>query len=60
MNGVGLSVGLTGPNLPKGVLWTMIVGMFLGRLEFLVVFYAMARIIRDVKILFEESGGENS
>lgn len=60
MNGVGLSVGLTGPDLPRGVLWTMTVGMFLGRLEFLVVFYAIARIIRDVKILFEESGGENS
>lgn len=60
MNAVGLSVGLTSPNLPVGVIWTMTVGMFLGRLEFLVVFYAIVRIIRDVKILLEERGGVNS
>jgi trk system potassium uptake protein TrkH len=60
MNGVGLSVGLTSPDLPVGVIWTMTVGMFLGRLEFLVVFYAIVRIIRDVKILFEGRGGVNS
>ncbi|PLV60469.1 potassium transporter [Thermotoga sp. KOL6] len=58
MNGVGLSVGLTSPDLPVGVLWTMTLGMFLGRLEFLVVFYALARIIRDLKILLTENGGE--
>ncbi|ABV33458.1 MULTISPECIES: TrkH family potassium uptake protein [Pseudothermotoga] len=46
--GVGLSCGITTPVMPAGALWTLIVEMFLGRLEFLVVIYAIARIIRDL------------
>ena len=44
---VGLSVGVTGAHAPNGILWTAIVGMFLGRLEFYVVFIAIAKISLD-------------
>lgn len=46
---VGLSVGVTSPNAPKVVLWVMSLAMFLGRLEFLVVFYAGIKIYKDIK-----------
>ncbi|RJP26182.1 MAG: TrkH family potassium uptake protein [Candidatus Abyssobacteria bacterium SURF_5] len=44
---VGLSIGLTGPAMPPGILWTEIAGMFLGRLEFFVVIYSIIKIFRD-------------
>lgn len=44
---VGLSVGITSPETPAGVLWTEIVGMILGRLEFLVVAIASLRLLQD-------------
>jgi len=55
MNGVGLSIGLTGPDDPLGVIWTMTIGMFLGRLEFIVILYAIMRIIKDLRILISGS-----
>lgn len=45
---VGISVGVTSATAPPLVLWTEIVGMFLGRLEFLIVFVAIAKVARDV------------
>ncbi|MDY0165671.1 MAG: potassium transporter TrkG [Thermoguttaceae bacterium] len=48
---VGLSVGLTTPDAPLGVLWTQIAGMFLGRLEFFVVFIGLVKIARDLPSL---------
>jgi len=45
---VGLSTGLTGASMPSGILWTQIVGMFLGRLEFFVIIYSLVKIIRDI------------
>lgn len=45
---VGLSVGITGPNTPPVILWMEIIGMFLGRLEFFVVFVAIGNIVRKV------------
>jgi trk system potassium uptake protein TrkH len=48
---VGLSVGITSPSAPGLVLWAEIIGMFLGRLEFLVVFVGLGKIIRDVSSL---------
>ena len=48
---VGLSVGITSPETPAGVLWTEIVGMVLGRLEFLTVAIAGLRLLRDGKAL---------
>ncbi|WP_334103253.1 TrkH family potassium uptake protein [Mesotoga prima] len=46
---VGLSVGVTSPKAPLTVTWTQIIGMLLGRLEFFVIFYSIARIARDSK-----------
>ena len=46
---VGLSVGITGYNAPAGIHWTSIIGMFMGRLEFFVIFVAIARIATDMK-----------
>ncbi len=46
---VGLSVGITGYNAPAGIHWTSIIGMFMGRLEFFVIFVAIARIATDTK-----------
>lgn len=45
---VGLSVGVTTATSPAGVLWTEIAGMFLGRLEFFVVFIGLAKIFKDL------------
>ncbi len=45
---VGLSAGITRPDSPLPLLWTEIIGMFLGRLEFFVVFVGMGKIVRDI------------
>jgi trk system potassium uptake protein TrkH len=44
---VGLSVGVTGPNASPVILWTEIVGMLLGRLEFFVIISGIMKILRD-------------
>jgi trk system potassium uptake protein TrkH len=44
---VGLSVGVTAPDAPSLVLWTETLGMFLGRLEFFVIFISVAKLVRD-------------
>ena len=44
---VGLSVGVTSATASPVVLWTGIVGMFLGRLEFYVVIVGLMRLARD-------------
>jgi trk system potassium uptake protein TrkH len=44
---VGLSVGVTRPDAPHGLLWTETVGMFLGRLEFFTVVVGAARLVGD-------------
>jgi trk system potassium uptake protein TrkH len=53
---VGLSVGVTSPSAPSGVLWTQIVGMLLGRLEFFVIFVSAAKIVRDTGFMLRKSG----
>ena len=45
---VGLSVGIAGAGAPNGILWTSTLGMFLGRLEFYVIFVAIAKIVVDI------------
>lgn len=45
---VGLSVGIVHAGAPGGVLWASIVGMFLGRLEFYVVFIAASKLVLDI------------
>lgn len=44
---VGLSVGITKLTSPPFLLWTEIIGMFLGRLEFFIVFVGIFKIARD-------------
>lgn len=46
---VGLSVGITGFHAPAGIHWASIIGMFMGRLEFFVIFVAIARISLDTR-----------
>jgi trk system potassium uptake protein TrkH len=45
---VGLSIGLISYNSPPLILWTTNIGMFMGRLEFYVVFVAIAKIFMDI------------
>jgi trk system potassium uptake protein TrkH len=49
---VGLSVGITSPTAPSVVLWTEILGMFLGRLEFIVIYVSLIKIFRDIFLSF--------
>ncbi len=48
---VGLSVGVTTPTAPKLVLWTEILGMFLGRLEFFVVIVGVRKLLIDIAVM---------
>jgi trk system potassium uptake protein TrkH len=54
MDGVGLSCGVTSPNMPLTAMWTLIVGMFAGRFEFLIVMYAIARVFNDINTKLRE------
>ena len=45
---VGLSVGVTTAAAPAGQLWIEIAGMFLGRLEFFVIFWGVVKIGKDL------------
>lgn len=45
---VGLSVGITGYSANSVILWTSIIGMFMGRLEIIVIFNALSKIKKDV------------
>jgi len=53
---VGLSVGVTSADAPALVLWAEAIGMLLGRLEFLIVFVGIAKLIRDVPKLMRRRG----
>jgi len=44
---VGLSVGVTSPGMPDVALWAETLAMFLGRLEFIVVFVSLLKLGRD-------------
>ena len=44
---VGLSIGITSLDAPIVILWTEIVGMFLGRLEIWIVFIALIKIVKS-------------
>ena len=46
---VGLSMGVTAPDAPIGLMWTVIAGMLVGRLEFFPVFVGLIRLYRDLK-----------
>ncbi|MFW5913811.1 MAG: potassium transporter TrkG, partial [Bacillota bacterium] len=44
---VGLSIGVTDAAMSAVSYWSMTLGMFLGRLEFLVVFIVLVKLYRD-------------
>ncbi|MFU8889617.1 MAG: TrkH family potassium uptake protein [Trueperaceae bacterium] len=44
---VGLSVGVTGTQMPDGALWAVMGAMFLGRLEFVVVIVSVVKLVAD-------------
>lgn len=46
---VGLSVGVTTPDMPPVALWSMTAGMLLGRLEIYVVFIGIIKVGKDIK-----------
>lgn len=48
---VGLSSGVTSPTAPTGLLWTEIIGMLLGRLEFFVFLLGIWRLARGAYLL---------
>ncbi|MCD5390862.1 TrkH family potassium uptake protein [candidate division NPL-UPA2 bacterium] len=49
MGTVGLSLGITRPDMPIACKVAQILGMWLGRLEFIAIFHAFIRIGRDFK-----------
>ncbi|MFW6262749.1 MAG: TrkH family potassium uptake protein [Thermotogota bacterium] len=53
---VGLSLGITSTSAPDPVIWVQTIGMFLGRLEFIVILYAIAKLARDLKQYLQSNG----
>lgn len=51
---VGLSVGVTSYTMPSAALWAESIAMYLGRLEFIVVFISLIKLIRDIHIIGSE------
>ncbi|MFW6106759.1 MAG: TrkH family potassium uptake protein [bacterium] len=49
---VGLSVGVTSVSAPPAILWAETAGMFLGRLEFIVILVSIAKLFRDGVAMF--------
>ncbi len=46
---IGLSLGVTSPDMPLASKVAEILGMWLGRLEFLAIFHAVFKVIRDIR-----------
>ena len=44
---VGLSVGVTSAHMPVAAMWAEMAGMFLGRLEFMVIIASIAKMVGD-------------
>ncbi|MDF1615940.1 TrkH family potassium uptake protein [Petrocella sp. FN5] len=53
---VGLSVGITSASAPISVLWAQIIGMLFGRLEIMIIFYAIIKIFKDLKMIRNKAG----
>lgn len=49
LSNAGMSAGIAVSGASAAVLWTSIIGMFVGRLEFFVIFMCFARIFGDLK-----------
>jgi trk system potassium uptake protein TrkH len=48
---VGLSIGITSVKMPAPALWAQSIAMFLGRLEFMVVFVSLVKLGKDVRLM---------
>ncbi|RJP75167.1 MAG: TrkH family potassium uptake protein, partial [Desulfobacteraceae bacterium] len=53
---VGLSVGVTTAQMPDAALWTEMIAMFLGRLEFIVVIVSLLKIGGDGRRILARAG----
>ncbi len=51
---VGTSVGVTSYKMPDAALWAETLGMFLGRLEFMVIFISLIKIGKDSLVIFSK------
>lgn len=49
LGNVGISIGITNPDLPGVLLWTLSVGMFIGRLEIYIVIAMFVSIIKKLR-----------
>lgn len=49
---VGLSIGITHPDMPVVLLWGQSIGMLLGRLEVFVVVIGLSKLALDAKMIF--------
>jgi len=54
---VGLSIGVTSPDMPRAALWAESLAMFLGRLEFLVVVASLFKLGGDARNYLTSRGG---
>jgi trk system potassium uptake protein TrkH len=52
---VGLSVGVTSPQMSDAALWAEIFAMFLGRLEFIVVIVSLLKLGKDGRLMLTRS-----
>ncbi|ODN31349.1 TrkH family potassium uptake protein [Fervidobacterium thailandense] len=59
MDGVGLSAGVTSPNMPLTAMWTLTLGMFTGRFEFLIIIYCVAKLVEDIKLVGKSTTRKN-
>jgi trk system potassium uptake protein TrkH len=57
MGTAGLSTGITSVSTPAPVLWVLLAGMFLGRLEFFAILFVIIRALSDVKHLITNEDG---
>lgn len=48
---IGLSVGVTSADMPLGVLWTQVIGMIMGRLEFFTVIVGVGKLLADLRAM---------
>lgn len=58
MGTVGLSSGIASSAAPRAVLWTMSFGMFLGRLEIIVVILAIIQMLKGAGNAFRKTRGD--
>ncbi len=56
---VGLSTGIVGAEASNTILWTCSAAMFLGRLEFMIIFISIVKIFKDLNYISSSSTVKN-